>query len=94
MLIVDCTSVFLYSCDSHLQQAVVELNNELFYLQQAVVELIYELFQITLPDWTSDFTEALISVGMYSITWLYPILTFNEVNTVLGITLSVCPHVL
>ncbi|WAR23308.1 RICTR-like protein [Mya arenaria] len=31
-------------------------------LEQAVVELIFELFRLPLPDWTEDFTEALISI--------------------------------
>ncbi|KAL4236760.1 hypothetical protein ACF0H5_005145 [Mactra antiquata] len=31
-------------------------------IRQGIVELIFELFQLTLPEWTTDFNEALVSI--------------------------------
>ena len=42
---------------------VAFLSKVLLCLQCGIIELIYELFHLTVPEWTTDFTQALVSVG-------------------------------
>lgn len=44
------------------------LRSVYFLLQKALLEVLYDIFQLTIPVATTDFTEALISVGGYIMT--------------------------
>ncbi|XP_052775865.1 rapamycin-insensitive companion of mTOR-like isoform X2 [Mya arenaria] len=64
-------------------------------IRQAVVELIFELFRLPLPDWTEDFTEALISIDPSKMreNWhLTEGFVANEGKSILPNTASIRPN--
>ncbi|XP_045157719.2 rapamycin-insensitive companion of mTOR-like isoform X2 [Mercenaria mercenaria] len=64
-------------------------------IRQGIVELIYELFHLTLPEWTKDFNEALISIDPSKMVENWQLtegFVANEGKTILPHTATVRPN--
>lgn len=49
----------------------------LLYFQQGILDILYDLFRLTVPEFTEDFSEALLGVGK-SVQYQSPINIFLE----------------
>ena len=53
-----CIYIYIYDC----------VNGDCVCPQKNIMESLFDLFRLTVPQWTSDFATALVSIGEWSHT--------------------------